>query len=162
MNGAGKVLLAMGLILFAALLQVTLAPRMNLFGGAPDFVLVAVFAVALTNRPSHAAWAGFWGGLLIGALSGASVAYYILTRGLVAFGLGYLTESDWGPWLLAGVVMAATLVAQIMLMFVAPPTGIPAYLQATILSAVYNAVLAVPLILGLRRVYRPTKVWERI
>jgi rod shape-determining protein MreD len=53
------------LLLFAALVQVSIAPSFEVADGHPDLVLVLVVAVALLRGPLFGACIGFWAGLAL-------------------------------------------------------------------------------------------------
>jgi rod shape-determining protein MreD len=141
----------------AAVLQHGLAARLSVFGASPDLLLAAMAPIALLSRPAGALWCGFFCGLAYGAVAGANLAHYVVSRCLTAFGLSSanLLGIEFSV-LAAGVLTAlATICAQLLLLFLAPPASIGAFLTATIGSAMYNGVLAMPLYALLRRLFRP-------
>lgn len=141
---------------FAAALQ-PLAPRFALCGLSPDFLLVtlAVFLHFSSRRGGMVL--GFAAGVLAGALPGANMAHYVISRTVAGF-FGSWARAlgvEEGRATAAASAFAITLIAQIVLMFLAPPARIGPFLGATIGSAVVNGVLAIPLYALVSRVLGP-------
>ena len=157
MTGLKGVAVCAVTLFLAAVLQQALAYRMSVFGGAPDFMLIALAALGMfANRPGGIVL-GFSDGLLVGALSGANLQHYVASRTLTGLLLGWsagleLPRSNWAAGLVAAAV---TLFAQLTLMFLAPSHSIGAFLADTIRSAVYNGVLAIPVFALLKRFLAP-------
>ena len=150
------------IILFwlCAALTVSLTPRLAILGGGPDFLLVCGYCCALISRPGGGAFAGFVSGVLMGGLTGATLTHFTIVRTLGGFGMSFLGMSglELNPRK-AGVILAiATLLTQILHMLVAPPPEIGIYLRATLVTAMYNGVLAIPLYSLLCRLFRPKVV----
>lgn len=135
----------------------TVAPYIAIGGVAPDLMLVATGCLSLFTHRRGGTLVGFSSGLFQGAVAGANLAAYTISRTLGGFLGGSFNSMGFErSAVLAGVVVAiTTLLAQIMLMFIAPTSGIGAFLLATIGMAVYNGVLAMPLYATLRRVFDP-------
>lgn len=154
---AGPLAVALGVLWLGAVLQHGLAHHVAVFGVVPDFLLVAMTPVAMLSRPSAALWAGFFCGIAHGAVAGANLAHYVVSRAVAALGLSAtnLLGIELST-VAAGVsAAAATLGAQLLLLFLAPPASIGSFLTATIGTAMYNGVLAMPLYALLRRLFRP-------
>lgn len=103
---------------------------------------------------------GLWSGLLIGAVSGANLFAYVFSRSIAGFAsyLARLSGIQFVP-ISAGIfVLIFTVFIQILTMFVAPPPAIAQFLLATIVSAIYNGVLAAPLFALLSRVFQPSSL----
>lgn len=145
------------LLWLAGVLQQSLSQRMAIFGVPPDFLLVAMGAMALLTHRTKATSFGFLAGLIQGALSGANMAHYIVSRSVSAFAMATVSRSGLQiGLLLAGVLCAGmTVLAQFLLLFLAPPRDILSFIGATIGTAVYNGVLAMPLYALLRRFAEP-------
>lgn len=140
-------LLVLAALWLAGGLQQVLPQRLAVFGARPDFILIALAAICpIVSRPG-AIWTGFAGGVIQGAVAGANLTHYAISRIVTALALSWLPELrlESTPWLLAATGFLSTLLAQILLMFLAAPPGIAAFLGATIGSAVYNGVLMIPL-----------------
>lgn len=152
-----KIVAAVLLLWLAGGCQQALAPRVGIAGASPDFVLIAVSVLALFLNRRGGALVGFFGGLVQGAMAGANLAQYVVTRTLAGYGIGWLAmlEFEFNPLVALVVTAASTLFAQLLLMFTAPPPSIAHFLLATIGSAIYNGVLAVPLYALLAKVLAP-------
>lgn len=152
----GVVLCALG-IWIAAFLQQSLGHRVGLFGARADFLLTFMSCLCLHASRSGGALIGFFSGLAAGAISGANLSQYIISRTIT----GFIDAWSRTFGLDANMVVAAinafvtTIVAQLILMFLAPPPGIAAFLGATIASATVNGVLAVPVYALLRKILGP-------
>ncbi len=144
----------------AAVFQHAVASSFAVFGACPDLLLVVSCSLALVTRPGAAAFVGFWGGLLQGALAGANLTHYVFSRVAACFGLAWTHRLE----LQVGVLMAAllvalgTIVAQLMLMFLAPSPEIGRYLGDTMVAAIYNGILAIPIYSLLRLLFQPKAV----
>lgn len=141
----------------AAVLQQAVVPRLGIGAAAPDLLLVVALVSAVFFPPSKAAVLGFVAGVVHGAIAGADLAHYAVSRTLVAFAVGYLSglELDVKPWYVGLTVLGGTVLAQFLMMIPAPPPEIGPYVGATILSAMYNGVLAIPIYALIRRSLSP-------
>lgn len=160
MRGPLSILFVAISIVLAAALQQSVAPRMSLFGCSPDFLLVVLGPASMSVRPLSGALIGFLCGLVYGAAAGANLAHYAISRTLAGF-FGSLSQGvdiHSGVLLAAGVTALVTIVARLTLMFLAPPPAIWPFLAATIGSALYNGVLAMPFHALLRRLFPPKRV----
>ncbi len=139
-------LVAVVCLWLAAGCQQGLPDRIAVMGARPDFLLLALGVLGLRMRRTDALLLGFLCGLIQGGLSGSQMTIYVFSRtvaGLVVGWLGSLEVESHAVVTCAAVVVV-TIVAQLSVMFMAPPASITAYLLATIGSAMYNGVLAVP------------------
>lgn len=141
----------------AAALQQSLGHRLLLAGGSFDFLLVVALSASVMCRPVVAAVLGFVAGVLLGGVTGSDTANFVVSRTLVAYAAGYvsLLDLEVRPWYVALVVIAGTVVSMVLMMIPAPPPEVWPYLRYTIVSAVYNGVLAIPVYAVLRRSLRP-------
>lgn len=137
--------------------QRSVASHIAIGGVVPDFLLVAIGCLSLFGTRRSGAIIGFFAGVLEGALAGANLAAYAVSRTIAGFVSGWFSslEFEAGAVVASFVVFAITVFAQLLLMFIAPPGQIGGFLLATIGSAVYNGVLAMPLYALLRRVFDP-------
>lgn len=138
-------------------LQLALSQPASVFGIQPDFVLVAVASLGMClNRTPAAAW-GVAGGIMEGALVGANLTHYAISRAVAGFVAAWTRRMRFESTLpVVGLTVAfATIVGQILFMFTAAPRGIVGFLGDTIGSAMYNGVLAMPVYSLLRRVLNP-------
>ena len=157
MKGAKGWIIAIILLWVAGSGQQSVAYQLALIGSSPDYILVVVVTFALfTNRRNGAAF-GFLGGMVQGAISGGHMANYTVTRTILGFCVGWLTGLEFeGNMAVAFVVTAmATGVTQIAFLLFNPRGAILPFLLATIGSAVYNGVLAMPLYALLKKVSDP-------
>lgn len=157
MKGARLLVLAVVGLWLAGGCQEGLSVRLSLWGASPDFFLIVVCVLGLyCSRPGGAVL-GFSAGMLQGAIAGADLSTYVLTRTIAGFACASLKALEFEPSpIVAGVVtLIVTIVAQFGLMFISPPRVILPFVLATIGSAVVNGVLAMPLHLVIRRFSDP-------
>lgn len=151
-------LAAIGLALWAAGgLQQAVAPKLSIAGASPDFLLVALAAGSLFLNRAQAAALGFVCGLIHGALAGANLMHYVISRTVGGFIAGWsrTTTLEANAILAAATGFFLTLVSQVLLMFLAPPRELLPYLTATMIAAAYNGVLVLPVYSLLKRFIRP-------
>jgi len=160
MDNVKRTLLIVIALSLAGILQFGVAPAMAIRSVEPDFLLIVQTIFALACRPSVGATCGFVSGVLQGALAGANLTHYVTSRATTGFltSLARGTELDFGPVLGALAVATATVVSRIIFMFFAAPHGIADYLQATMLVAIYNAVIAMPAYSVVSQLLKPKKV----
>ena len=137
--------------------QEGLSERLTLWGASPDFLLIVVAGLGLYCNRKSGSVLGFSAGMLQGAIIGANLSSYVLTRTIAGFACASFKALEFEPSpIVAGAVTAiVTLLAQFGLMFVSPPRVILPFVLATIGSAVVNGVLAMPLHLVIRRFSDP-------
>jgi rod shape-determining protein MreD len=135
------------------------ASRFGVFGVSPDFVIVVIVCLSLFSSRAGASGVGFIGGLIQGAAAGSSLAGYVLSRSIVGFCVGWTANAELNKSLYIApfVAAVATIVGQIILLFTAPTPAIGSFLVATIGSAIYNGVIAVPVFALLRRLLDPPR-----
>lgn len=147
------------LLLAAAVLQVTLAPRLELLGAFPNFVLLVVVGWTLFRGAGPGIRWAIGGGLLLDLLAPGPLGVHALGLAVAAYGTGFLKrtfESD--PLLLPSASAAlATVAYNLVLLAVSEALGHPVaflgVLQAWVApSALYDAALLPFLLLFLRRV----------
>lgn len=157
MNGAKGWVIALSGLWLAAGLQAGLAPYLTVLGAAPDFPLIVLTVVCLFASRTAATCLGFLAGLLYGAVAGANLAHYVISRTVTGFGAGWANAIGFEPnvWVAGLAAAVGTLVSQLLLLLLAPPASIPAYLGDTIGSAMVNGVLAMPVYALLNRFLRP-------
>lgn len=131
---------------FAGGCQATLAPSMAIAGASPDFLLIALVVMAPWIARKGATLMGFAAGLLHGAIAGANLTAYVVSRTLAGFFLGSLSPLEMESSVPLSSILAAvtTICVGLVSLFLAPPAAIGPFLLATIGSAIYNGVLAVP------------------
>lgn len=157
MNRWGALLAILIGIWVAGSLQQVLAPRLAIAGAMPDFLIVLLAASSLFMPRASSAAVGFACGLVQGALAGANLMHYVISRSIAAFLTSWPQNQRLEPnaMLAFGTAFFLTLVSQILFMFLAPPRQLMPYLGATIVSAAYNGVLVLPVYFPLRRLVKP-------
>jgi len=153
MKGWGAALaIALGLWL-AGGLQQSIAPKLAIAGAPPDFLLIALAAGSLVMDRLQASFLGFICGLIHGALAGANLMHYVISRSAGGFISAWMRSTTFEPNAVLAVATGffLTLVSQVLLMFLAPPKQLLPYLGATIIAAAYNGVLVLPVYSLLKR-----------
>lgn len=138
----------------AAAFQTAITPRISFVGISPDFVLAFVAVFAMFVDRLAATITGFFGGVLQGALAGVNTTHYVITRTLTGFLTGSAKALGLEPSLPVAILVTAivTAISQVVLFFLAPPSGMGRFLGDTIGAAMYNGVLAIPVYALLRRI----------
>jgi len=149
---------AYAVLLFIAIgLQAGLAYSLNVFGAQPDFLLTLALCTALVTDSVVGACVGFLSGLFMAALSGTTVGTYLLSRMLAAWLVGALRKRFVRSGFLVtlfGVAMG-TIVAGVLFGLSVPRMGLLRWLTVTFVSALWNSIVALPLVLVLRRLFPP-------
>lgn len=150
-------LVAVPALWIAGALQMALAPRLAFSSAQPDFPLVVLASLALLGERRAGTAVGFFAGLLQGVLAGANLAAYAISRTLLGFALGWIRFAGLVPnAVVAGLAAAAgTLLAQGLLMFAAHRGPVVPFLAGTLLAAMIDGALAMPLYALLRRLIDP-------
>ena len=140
----------------AAVIQQAAIDRLQITG-KPDLLLCLALSAAVMFAPRYAVLFGFVAGLLQGGIAGADLAHFTISYTIVAYFAGFLSwlELDIRAWYVALVVLGGTLVSNLLVMIPAPPPQFWPALGDTILSAMYNGVLAIPLYALLKRFLHP-------
>jgi len=142
------------LLWFAGAAQQAIAFQVTAGGISPDFPLIVIVTVGLFSNRRSGAFLGFLGGAIHGAIAGGHTAAYTITRTVIGFIVGWFTGMEFeGNVAVAFIVTAAaTIVTQLTFLLLTPRGAILSFLLATIGSAMYNGVLAIPLYALLKRV----------
>ena len=145
-------LVALATLWLAGAFQESVASRMTLSGGSPDFPLIALAALALLGERKAGTVCGFAAGLIRGVLAGTNLAAYAVTRTLLGFILGWVRFAGLIPNAsVAGLsALVGTILAQGLLMFAVHRGPVLPFLGGTLYSAMINAALAMPLYALLR------------
>jgi rod shape-determining protein MreD len=88
----GDAVKAGALLLFAALVQVSIASAIEVAEGHPDIVLVLVVGIALLRGPVFGAVAGFWAGLVLDVVSLETLGLTSLLLTLAGYFAGRLGD----------------------------------------------------------------------
>ena len=132
------------LLWFATGLQQGVAFHLSLFGALPDYIFVTVCLLGLLTDTRNALILGFAAGFAEGAIVGANMWQLILTRMVACWLCAFLVESrfqrNFGT--AAVVTLGATILCNVLFMIIALQSNIGTVLKATIITALYNGVLA--------------------
>ncbi|HVL39275.1 MAG TPA: hypothetical protein VM328_07775 [Fimbriimonadaceae bacterium] len=142
------------LLWFLGACQQTLPHRLSIFGARPDFLLILATTLSLLTSRAGGGIVGFFSGLAHGAIAGANLTHYVISRALSSFAVSWVRALSSEPSAL-GVALYAlfhTLAAQLLLMFLIAPQNLAQFLGDTMGTALYNGVLAIPLYALLKRV----------
>ena len=151
-----------GLLLIAVILQVSMLNQLPIFDGYADVVVLVVAAVAYYGGSVAGSATGFSAGLLLDLLTGTTMGASSLVLTAVGYGVGRFREvRDPSHGLLPVVVgtlaTAAWVVAfaAVALMLDIGARVSPLVLRDMIMTILLNAVLALPVFSGCRKVLRP-------
>jgi rod shape-determining protein MreD len=134
-------------------LQQGLSSKIGIAGGRPDFLIIlAVFAGLILPRRG-ALIVGFTAGLIHGALVGANMWQYVATKLFAAWLASLLIEMRFQKNVaVAGLsIFITTLITNLLFMFLTSQPDIGGFIKATIISAVYNGVVALMVYLPIER-----------
>jgi rod shape-determining protein MreD len=167
-----RVLPAVAALFAALVLQVAVAPAIEIGGVVPNFFLLVVVTLALTTGPTEGAAAGFVGGLLFDLLGTGPVGPMCLVLTVVGYSAGLLHEQMFAEgWLLPltvlGVAALSTELAYGLLLAILGEGGsfFEALFTKMIPAAVYNTALALlvyPWLARFLRTDRPMKTFKRL
>ena len=159
----GAFVRAGGLLLLAVILQVSAFSQLNVLDGHADLVVLTVAAIAYYAGSVTGCAAGFTAGLLVDLLTGATMGASSLVLTAVGYGVGRFREvRDPSHGLMPMVVgMAATAgwvvaFAAVSLMLDIGARVSPLVIRDMILTVLLNALLALPIFTGCRKVLRPS------
>lgn len=136
----------------AATLEFGLPNYIRIFGGHPDFILITMLVFSPWMTRGWATVFGFLGGVWTGAMIGANLAHYAISRTLAGFLAGWTRslKLEMSPVVMGILVAIGTIGTNLIFMFTAAPKALGPFLLDTIVGAVYNGVLAMPLYALLR------------
>jgi rod shape-determining protein MreD len=152
-----------GLLLLAVVLQVSGFSQLTVFEGHADIVVLTVAAIAYYAGSVTGCAAGFTAGLLVDLLTGATMGASSLVLTAIGYGVGRYREvrdpSHGLMPLAVGTVATACWVvafAAVSLMLDIGARVSPLVLRDMILTVLLNALLALPIFTGCRKVLRPS------
>ena len=149
--------LLFGLLLAAALVQVTWAPHLSVYGAFPNLVLLIVVGTTWLAGTRSGMWWAISGGLLLGLTAPGPLGPHALALLAGAYVSGFWSRNVEASSVIQPVLAAAlaTVIYSLVLIgsddtldLPVPPFGLAAGLTAA--AAVYNAALMVPIALALR------------
>ncbi len=157
MNASSSKFLAATILIYvcAAITQSIGTAVQSLF--VPDFMLIATCCLGMFLSRTGSMAAGATCGILEGAMIGANLTWYGLTRLLAGWLVTIFKSMEMeSNALIAGVITAiVSFISQLLLLFVAPSAAIGVSFLATIGTALVNGVLAAPLFALLKRLLDP-------
>jgi len=159
MKGGRGIAVMVVVMWLAACLQ-AVAPKLTVAGARPDFLLAAMVVLSLHSRRIGGAVLGFSAGFIDGALASASLGYYTVSRTVAGFLTAWSRDLKFeqSPWLVFATTFLATALALTIRVFLPPARSIYPFATATILTATYNGVLAMPLYALLNRLLAPVRL----
>jgi rod shape-determining protein MreD len=166
MNLAARTM-SVGLVLVAALLQVSIGYRIDLLGATPNLVVLVLTSIALLTGSVSGAVHGFVAGLALACFGGVPIGPDALVMCLVGFAFGRLgetliTDEHPVPPLVAGILATAAVQLGVPLVtFLVSPASpsIDGIWRMTFLITALSAVLTLPVYLGVRRLM--ASAWSR-
>lgn len=138
-----------------AILQLALPDRMAIFGARPDFLLTFSLCLGLYLSGYGAVMTGFFAGAIQASLFGAFLGPLVFSRMAANYLMARIESLDIeiGPLLGTLVVGLGSLICSIFYLFVVPPPAIGPYLTTSVSSALYNCIIALPILAVLRRLF---------
>lgn len=161
MSGGARRSLGLALALFlACLAQMVYADALRLFGAPPDFVLLIALLGAMFCDANGGALIGFCAGLLRASIAGpphAGFGSMVVSTTLVGFGIGWLEKRIFrdNPLLALAFAAVGTALAEALFFIFSPQPHILHWARGLGLTTLYNALLALPVYLLLRRLIGP-------
>jgi rod shape-determining protein MreD len=154
-----------GLIFGGVVLQLAFFSRISVLGTSPDVTPVLVVCLGLLGGSLAGAVAGFSTGLLIDTLQYQTLGATSLALILVGYVAGRYRESfeRYSTLTLASLGAGLTVLAVVAFSMIQLMLGVEAELSAlivrdTLLKALYNLLLTVPVYAGVRRALRPALI----
>jgi rod shape-determining protein MreD len=151
------------LLLLAVILQLSAFSQISVLGGQADLVVLVVAAIAFYAGSVSGSAAGFTAGFLLDLLTGATMGAASLVLTAVGYGVGRFREvRDPSHGLLPIAVGAAataawvTAFAAVSLMLDIGARVSPLVLRDMVVTILLNALLALPVFTGSRRLLRPS------
>lgn len=153
--------LSLPILALAAALQASLMPQIRLLGGAPDLVFLLVLAWSIHAELEEGVIWAFAGGIMQDLLSAAPTGTSVLGLLLLVFAISGLGQQVYriGFALMTGLVLAGTLMQQIVVMLVLSASGfriewLTSITYVTAPTMFYNLVLIWPTYWFVRRLQR--------
>ena len=153
------------LLLLALVLQLSAVAQLGLFGGHADLIPLAVAAVAYYGGSIPGAASGFAMGVMVDLATGSTMGASSLVLTAVGYGVGRFREMrDPAHGLLPIPIGAAatagwvTAFAAVSFMLDVGATVSPVVIRDMIVTVLLNALLALPVFAGCRRLLKPSLV----
>lgn len=134
-----------------------LSNRWTILGAHPDLLLVFVGVIGLYLPMRGSLVYGFLAGAVFGGVGGGGLGSFSASRLLGSLVPSLANSIDLDRNLLAAVLSAVvtTLVSQVFLLFLDPPASILTFVGATIRTALYDGVLAIPVFYAVHPILDP-------
>lgn len=133
-------------IYFAAVLDASVSERIAILGAAPSFLFILIGQFCIPMNRNKGMLFGFLIGAIQGALAGADIQHFI--AGGVVGGLLAASCKDISiEYSLVSVIVVTIItsfLARLIHVLLAPPPHVSIALLDTLIGAMYNGVLAVP------------------
>jgi rod shape-determining protein MreD len=149
------------LLFVAAVAQVSIFSQIDVFGAAPDLLLVTLVAISLLRGSIAGAVGGFFAGLIVDTASLGTLGLTSLVLTLAGFWIGRYGETTGrdrahAPYLSIAVVTVLYEIGLLVVHFVLGETAPAGAVFASLLPAVLlNLVLTGPVYAVVRRLLRP-------
>ena len=152
-----------GLLLLAVILQVSAVSQTTVFGGHADLVVLTVAAIAYYAGSVSGCTVGFFAGFLLDLVTGATMGVSSLVLTAVGYSVGRFREVRDPSHGLMPVPVGAAATAGWVLIFAAVSFMLdvgarvsPLVIRDMVVTVLLNALLAIPVFVGIRRVLRPS------
>jgi rod shape-determining protein MreD len=139
----------------AAVLQMTCAYDLSIGPARPDFILTTIACLAAFEEETTGAVFGAWGGLLMGSvMGGLTFGSYLISRTVAGAVCGLFGDRTLNSRTVVGILAAflGTLCGECLFYVMAPTHRVLQWAERVLLECLYDALLAAPLTLLLRRV----------
>lgn len=157
----GKVIIALGLVVAAVLIQTTVFQYIRPFGYAPALGLLTVIALARFLEPEQALFVAFTGGFVQDIVGGAPLGLWASTFTIVAFITLKVRDREivGTPVILLGV-FGLTVIGQFTYAILGTLFGQgiinrPGFIGDLLVPALYNVILAYPVFWLVKVAVRP-------
>ena len=158
---SGKIVIALGIVVAAVLIETTVFEQIQLFGYTPALGMLAVIAAARYLDPEPALLVAFSGGFLEDLLGGAPLGLWAGTFTIVAFITLKIREREIaGPLAVLAGVFGLTVIGQFTYavlgtLFGQGIIGRPGFIWHVLVPALYNVILAYPVFWLAKAAIRP-------
>lgn len=158
---SSKIIIALGLVFAAVLLQTTVFQQIQPFGYAPALGLLAVIATSRYLNPEPALFVAFSGGFLQDVLGGSPLGLWACTFTVIAFTTLKIREREIaGPLAVLAGVFALTFMGQLTYAVLATLfgqgiIGRPGLIWDLLVPSLYNVILAYPVFWLTKAAIRP-------
>jgi rod shape-determining protein MreD len=150
-------------LLVAVVLQLSGFSQIGILGGHADLIVLTVAAVSYYGGSVAGSAAGFTAGCLVDLLSGATMGASSLVLTAVGYGVGRYREVRAPSHGLLPIPVGAaataawvTAFAAVSLMLDIGARVSPLVIREMVVTVLLNALLALPLFVGIRRLLRPS------